>query len=121
MNKSDIFKAYAELWQHIENGTIDNNFFDLRDRYRTISVNFYLEINKSIMDSDWVFKNYCESNLVFDNNYQSLMCDLYQNYLRAGIGNLGKGQFIKQLMNSFSGLTKVRTGQRRYIRGVGIK
>ena len=121
MNKSDIFKAYAELWQHIENGTIDNNFFDLRDRYRTISVNFYLEINKSIMDSDWVFKNYCESNLVFDNNYQSLMCDLYQRYLRAGIGNLGKGQFIKQLMDSFPHLTKVRDGQRRYIRGVMIK
>lgn len=120
MTKRELFKIYLELWSHVENGTINNNFFELREKSRHISNCFWLEINKSIMDSDRDFLNYCESNLVFDNNYQSLMCDLYQNYLNAGIGNLGKGQFIKQLMNNFSGLTKVRTGQRRYIRGVRI-
>ena len=121
MTKADIFRAYLELWSHVENGTIDNNFFELRDKSRHISNCFYLEINRSKQDSDWDFENYCESNLVFDNNYQSLMCDLYQRYLRAGIGNLGKGQFIKQLMDSFPHLTKVRDGQRRYIKGVRIK
>lgn len=122
MTKSDIFNAYLELWSHVENGTLNNdNFFTLHERFKSISAGFYSEINKSIMDSDRDFEKFCATNLVFDNNYQSLMCDLYQRYLRAGIGNLGKGQFIKQLMDSFPHLTKVRDGQRRYIRGVRVK
>lgn len=121
MTKRELFKTYLELWSHVENGTINNNFFELREKYRHISNCFWLEVNRSKLDSDRDFEKFCATNLVFNNNYQSLMCDLYQRYLRSGIGNLGKGQFIKQLMDSFPHLTKVRTGQRRYIRGVRIK
>lgn len=60
MTKSDIFRAYLELWQHVENGTLNNdNFFKLRGRFKFISASFYSEINKSIMDSDRDFLNYC--------------------------------------------------------------
>lgn len=35
MNKiEELVAAYRELWEAVENGTVDKNFFELRERFR---------------------------------------------------------------------------------------
>ena len=35
MNKiEELVDAYRELWEAVENGTVDKNFFELRERFR---------------------------------------------------------------------------------------
>lgn len=122
MTKSDIFKAYLELWSHVENGTLDNdNFFKMRERFKVISAGFYSEVNESIYGYRPDFLGFCKSNLVFSKDLKTPISILFLRYQARSDGDLGKKQFVKALMDNFCELKKGVNGSTRYIRGVGIK
>lgn len=106
---SFIKNNYIKLWQAVENGTVERDFFILRENFR------------SSMDCDGEFLNFCDQDLIFDSNAETSIRGLYMAFCTKYPGLLGKKHFSQRLKLIFPTLKKIRRMKVWTYKGVRIR